>query len=101
MTWRLFLDKKRAQDFYDHLPEKSRAIVRDHLLRLTTNPYPGSGADKEELTIRGDNQYFRLHIGRSLTAMYTIDEDKAEVRVLSIMTIEQAHKKYGRLGSRR
>ena len=101
MTWRLFLDKKRAQDFYDHLPEKSRAIVRDHLLRLADDPYPGSGADKEQLTIRGDNRYYRLHIGRSLTAFYTIHEEERNVQILEIQTIEQAHKKYGRLGSRR
>ncbi len=101
MTWRLLLDKKRAQDFYDHLPDKSRAIERVHLLRLAEDPYPGSGADKEQLTIRGDNRYYRLHIGRSLTAFYTIHEKEGKVHVLEIMTIEQAHKKYGRLGNRR
>lgn len=101
MTYRLLLDKKRAQDFYDHLPEKSRAIVRDHLLRLTVDPYPGNGGDKEQLTIRGEDRYFRLHIGRSVTAFYTIHETEGEVHVLEIMTIEQAHKKYGRLDFRR
>ncbi|WFN35023.1 type II toxin-antitoxin system RelE/ParE family toxin [Methanogenium sp. S4BF] len=100
MTYRLLLDKKHAQDFYGHLPEKSRAIVRDHLLRLTDDPYPGSGADKEQLIIQGDDRYFRLHIGRSFTAFYTIHDAEGEVRVLEILTIEQAHKKYGRLGTR-
>jgi mRNA interferase RelE/StbE len=101
VTWRLFLDKKRAQNFYDHLPEKSRAIVRDHLLRLAEDPCPRSGADKEQLTIRGDNRYFCLHIDRSLTAFHTIHEEERTVYILEILTIEQAHKKYGRLGSRR
>ena len=101
MTYQLLLDKKRAQDFYDHLPHKSRVIVRDHLLRLADDPYPGSGADKEQLAIRGDDRHFRLHIGRSFTAFYTIHKREGEVHVLDIMTIEQAHKKYGRLGTRR
>ena len=101
MTFRLLLDKKQAQQFYDHLPVKSRTVVREHLLRLADDPYPGKGGDKEQLTVDGNNRYYRLHIGRSLTAIYTIDEDEGEVHVLSIMTIEQAHKKYGRLGKRR
>ncbi|KAF1073296.1 type II toxin-antitoxin system RelE/ParE family toxin [Methanogenium sp. MK-MG] len=100
MTCRPLPDKKRAQDFCDHLPDKSRVIVRDHLLRLADDPYPGSGADREQLTIRGDDRYFRLHIGRSFTAFYTIHEREGEVHVLDIMTTEQAHKKYGRLGRR-
>lgn len=74
---------------------RAQAIVRDHLLRLAGDPYPGSGADKERLTIKGDDRYFRLHIGRSFTAFYTIHDTGGEVHVLEIMTIEQAHKKYG------
>ena len=99
MTYRLLLDEKRAQDFYDHLPEKSQKIVRDHLLRLADDPYPGSGADKERLIIQGDDRYYRLHIGRSFTAFYTIHDREGEVRVFEILSIEQAHKKYGRLGN--
>ncbi|WP_245618612.1 hypothetical protein [Methanogenium cariaci] len=73
------------------------------MLRLAEDPYPGTGgADKEQLNIRGgDNRYFRLHIGRSLTAFYTIHEEEGTVHIFEILTIEQAHKKYGRLGNRR
>ena len=105
MTCRLLLDRKRAQDFYGHLPEKSRNIVKDHLLCRINDPYPGSGADKEQLFVRGNDRYFRLHIERSFTAFYTIHEREGEwegeVHVFEIMTIEQAHKKYGHPGFRR
>ena len=101
MTYRLLTDKKRAQDFYDRLPDNSRAIVKKHLLRLTVDPYPDNGADKEQLTICGEDIYFRFHIGKTLTAFYTIHDTEGEVHILEIMTIEHAHKKYGRLGSRR
>ena len=37
---------------------------------------------------------YRLHIARRYTAFYRVYEDEQVVRVLSLMTIEQAHKRY-------
>jgi mRNA-degrading endonuclease RelE of RelBE toxin-antitoxin system len=86
-----------ALDFVNSLPEKSRRIVKDNLRRLGENPFPGSGkGDKERLTRKGESLY-RLHIARSFTAFYRIYEDEGVVRILKVMTIEAAHKRYGRL----
>jgi mRNA interferase RelE/StbE len=50
------------------LPEKSRRIITEKLAVLKTDPYPGSGGDKERLNTDG-MEVFRLHIGRSFTAL--------------------------------
>lgn len=38
---------------------------------------------------------YRLHIGRSSTALYIIHTDKSMIEITHLMTIEQAHKRYG------
>ncbi len=93
MTFRLLISNK-ALKFINNLSEKSQRIVRDTITVLYENPYPGKGGDKEKLNLSGYELY-RLHIGRSFTVFYKIFEN--EVRILDIMTIEKAHKKYGRL----
>ena len=96
MSYAVFIDKD-ALDFVDALPDKSGRIVKENLKKLGENPYPGRGkGDKEKLAHRGESLY-RLHIGRTFTAFYRIYEDEKVVRVLKVMTIESAHKKYGRL----
>lgn len=94
MGYRVLIDR-RALEYVNSLPAKSRRIVKDNLRKLEENPYPGAGqGDKEKLTHKGESLY-RLHIARSYTAFYRIYEK--EVRVLKVMTIEAAHKEYGRL----
>ena len=44
--------------------------------------------------IEGKERY-RLHIGRTYTAFYIINEDEKLVRVVEILSIDVAHKKYG------
>ncbi len=44
----------------------------------------------------GHEALCRLHIPRSYTTFYRIDQDEKVVKILDIMTIEQAHKIYGR-----
>ncbi len=86
---------EEVRDFLNGLDEKSERIVRDKLKKLVDNPYPGSGkGDKEKLNIEGETLY-RLHIGRSFTAFYIILEDKKQIRISEITTIDKAHKKYG------
>ena len=59
------------------------------------SPYPGRGlGDKERLIIGGKDRY-RLHIGRSYTDFYFIDENEKQVRVVELLPIEKAHKEYG------
>jgi mRNA-degrading endonuclease RelE of RelBE toxin-antitoxin system len=43
----------------------------------------------------GGKDRYRLHIGRPYTAFYVIDEKEKVVRVVEILSIEAAHKKYG------
>lgn len=92
------LFRRSAADFLNALPEKSQHIVTEKLAVLKTDPYPGSGGDKERLNTDG-TEVFRLHIGRSFTALYIIhtDTDRDWVEITHLTTIEQAHKRYGRL----
>lgn len=85
-----------ALTFIESLLEKSQRIVKDKLKTLQENPYPGKDGDKERLNLP-EYELYRIHIARSYTAFYTIDEKNSVVTILDIMTIEKAHKKYGRL----
>lgn len=83
-----------VRDFLQDLDEKSKRIVKDNLAKLE-EPYPGRGkGDKEKIEWQGDAVY-RLHIGRSWTAFYDIDETEQVVRIREVMPIDQAHKEYG------
>jgi mRNA-degrading endonuclease RelE of RelBE toxin-antitoxin system len=46
--------------------------------------------------VHGREDTYRLHISRTFTAFYRIHEPEKEVHVLAVMSIEQAHKRYGR-----
>lgn len=85
-----------ARDFLDAADEKTERVCTEKLGYLTENPYPGRGrGDKEKLPIDGQRNRYRLHISRSFTAIYTVLEDASEVRVLEIVPIDEAHKRYG------
>lgn len=87
---------QNVEAFLDGLDEKSERIVRDNLEQLT-EPYPGRGkGDKEKIEWRG-RETFRLHIGRTWTAFYDIEESEKLVKVLKVMPIDEAHKQYGDL----
>ncbi len=96
MTWTVIV-RKELVEYLNSQNEKSRRIVRTKLLTLEENPFPGSPADKERLTLPDDTVLYRMHIGRTWTVLYRVDEVSKTVKVIEIMTIEQAHKKYGRL----
>jgi mRNA-degrading endonuclease RelE of RelBE toxin-antitoxin system len=81
-----------AVEFINTLNDKSRQIIRSRLESLTKDPFPGKGGDKELLKLRRGTKIYRLHIGRTFTAFYTIDGNS--VFITEVMTIEQAHKKY-------
>ncbi|MFP4045643.1 MAG: type II toxin-antitoxin system RelE family toxin [Candidatus Aenigmatarchaeota archaeon] len=84
-----------ADDFLSSVDAKSQRICKNNLKKLKSDPYPGRGSgDKEKIIVEGEEVY-RLHIGRSYTAFYVIVEKDNVVRVLEIMTIDEAHKKYG------
>lgn len=94
MNYKLYLEPE-AKDFIDTLDDKSQRICKDNLRKVEDNPYPGQGiGDKEKVPVAGEEIY-RLHIGRTLTAFYYVIEKKKQVRVVEIMSIDEAHDKYG------
>ncbi len=93
MTYKVLISKK-ALKFLNSLPEKSQRIVRNKLKILQEDPYPSKRGDKEKLTLP-DYELYRMHIARTFTVFYRIRGN--EVKILDLMTIEMAHKKYGRL----
>jgi len=96
MSYNVLLSEA-AEDYYRSLDEKSRRIVRENLEELEDEPYPKPGAgsgDREQLVVDGEEIY-RLHIGRTHTALYDIDEDGGRVLVVELLDIDEAHKRYG------
>jgi mRNA-degrading endonuclease RelE of RelBE toxin-antitoxin system len=86
-----------AREYVGSLDEKSVRIVKENLRKLADDPYPrpGSGSgDKEKLVVDGEELY-RLHIGRTHTAFYDVLEADDEVRVIEVVDIDEAHKRYG------
>ncbi len=94
VTYHLVIGKK-ASEFISELPSKSKRIVIEKCKTLACDPFPGQG-DKELIHRKGHEDIYRLHISRSYTAFYKINNDEKLVKILEIMTIEQAHKIYGR-----
>ena len=88
---------KEASEYLNKLDEKSRRIILAHLAMLGKNPFPGVRGDKEKLHLDDGTIIYRVHVGRSHTAFYRIDKADKLVRINEVLTIEQAHKKYGRL----
>jgi mRNA-degrading endonuclease RelE of RelBE toxin-antitoxin system len=85
-----------AREFLAVADEKTERICKEKLGYLAENPYPGRGrGDKEKLPIDGDRDRFRMHISRTYTALYTVLEGEKQVRVLEILPIDDAHKRYG------
>jgi len=88
---------EQPREFLDSVDAKTERIVKDHLSALGDEPYPKPDAgrgDREELPVDGRSMY-RMHISRTYTALYTIDEDETVVRVREILPIDDAHKRYG------
>lgn len=52
------------------------------------------GVSYKEKPPTENQKRYRIHIGRTSTALYSIYKEKQIVKVLKIMTIEKAYKKY-------
>lgn len=89
------LINRDALKYIDALTEKSKRLIKRKLETLKDDPYPGRD-DKKKLQFP-DYDLFRMHVSRSYTIFYRIYEEEKTVKVLDIMTIEEAHKRYGRL----
>ena len=86
---------KRALEYIEALPPKGQRIVIERCKTLAEDPFPGQG-DRELIKRKGHKDIYRLHISRSYTAFYKIYTEERIVKILEIMTIEHAHKIYGR-----
>jgi len=87
----------QPREFLEGGDEKTERIVKDHLRSLAEEPHPRPGAGKggrEKLPVDGWELY-RMHISRTYTALYTIDDSDTVVRVREILPIDDAHKRYG------
>lgn len=84
---------EQVKSFLNSLPEKTKQVCINNLKKLA-NPFPGEDSgDKEKLILDGEI-FYRMHINRPFTAFYIIDTKKQMVRVIELLTIEKAHKKY-------
>lgn len=82
-----------VKEFLTGLDEQSKRIITENLAQLES-PYPGRGpGDKERIELRGQPIY-RLHIGRTWTAFYDIDEENTAVLVREVLPIDETHKRY-------
>ncbi len=96
MVFRVLVDEE-AYAFLNALDPKSQRIIKDTPNLLKENPYPHSSGDKERLHTGKKRSIYRMHSAHSFTAIYTIDSEDAIVHITHIMTIEKAHRRYGRL----
>jgi len=79
----------RVNEFVRELPEKDLRVIGEHIDRLTH--HPNATGDIKKLRTRKPR--WRMHISLKYTLFYYTDSDM--VWIDKIMTIEQAHKKYG------
>lgn len=82
--------EKQALRYINNLPEKDRRIIKQHLMRLE-DPY--TAPDVELL----QNGHCRMHIAHTCTAFFDVVTGGI-VKILKVMTIEEAHKRYKRFG---
>ncbi len=88
---------KRALSFLNSLAAKDQRIIKDKLKILQDNPYASPDGDKENLHTNKRRKSYRLHVARSFTVLYNIDPDDNLVYITHIMSIEKAHRRYGRI----
>jgi len=98
LNFALFIEQEQAAKI-NSFDEKSRRIIRARLAEPGENPYPGKRGDKEKFCLKDGYILYRLHIGRTWTAFYRVYESDKLVRILDVLPIGQAHKKYGHFHS--
>jgi len=81
----------RVKEFIRELPEKERRVIGAHIERLFDHP-DASGTIKK-LHTREPRR--RMHISMKYPLFYYVESDT--VWIDKIMTLEQAHKKYGKI----
>ena len=93
MTYEVRIDVDAA-DFLNSQDEKTQPIIKNNLGKLKDEPYPSPKAqsgDREKVTVK-DEEVYRMHISRTYTAFYIVDEEKEQVIVIDNVDIDTAHK---------
>ena len=88
------LIEKKTREYLQKLPIKTRRIIVEKIQELQLNPF--SGGNREKLEFQNPPVVYRLHISRSYTVFYLIEEEKQVVKIAKVETIEKAHKTYSR-----
>ena len=81
---------QKAKQFLENLPDKIRNHTIGTLKGFRENPHP---RDSELLTLPDEYQVYRIHIARVLTVFYQVHDEEHLVRILKIMTLEQAQRR--------
>lgn len=95
MTYEVRVDIQ-ASKFLNSCGSKTRRIIKDNLKALKETPYPSPEAkkgDREQVSINGEKVY-RMHISRSYTAFYVVNEEQKQAVITDIVDIDTAHKMY-------
>ena len=82
--------ERQAQKFLSLVSDKDRRIIGEHIDRLV-DAYNAKGIER----LYCPEPRFRMHVSRRYTIFFYIHDDT--VSVDEILTIEQAHKRYGRI----
>jgi len=77
--------------FIRSLPEKDRRVIGEHIERLTEHPNATGNIKK----LNTKKPRWRMHISLKYTVFYYVISDTVYIDL--IMTIERAHKKYGKI----
>jgi mRNA-degrading endonuclease RelE of RelBE toxin-antitoxin system len=97
MNYQILAHKHRVIKTLDKLPDSERKNrVKNIKNKLEENPFPGEGRGNIK-KVRNLGLY-RLHIGEDYTALYRIDKDEREVKILDLVTRQKAYKRYGESG---
>ncbi|GAB6286335.1 MAG: hypothetical protein STSR0009_25360 [Methanoregula sp.] len=80
-----------VKEFIRALPDKDRRVISEHIDRLSEHPNATGNIKK----LHTKKSRWRMHISLKYTLFYYIDSNI--VWIDQIMTIEQAHKKYGKI----
>lgn len=92
MSRKVVIDRMALLDLSE-LQEKSQRLIKEKCHALSEDPFPGQCGDKELLHL--EFKLYRLHVGRSFTVFYQIcEEEEKLVKILEIVTIDNAHKLY-------
>lgn len=96
MSYEVILSPE-SQKYLEKVDQKSERIIKDNLDSLKEEPYPRPNrkakGDVEKVSMNG-NEIYRMHISRSHTAFYWINEDEKVVDITNIVDIDKAHKMY-------